>query len=133
VEKNFTASLKPNEKKFLADSAAYIAAIDNYGNQVLKVTSTGSPALRSAAKTYVTDYEAMVVANSINPTRLSADSSRMAVLACVPKGAPATGGGSSVGLQDSALVGTGGAVTLVGAVVIGLSLRRRARVSVGEG
>src|SRR5215470_10827018 len=82
VEKNFTASLKPNEKKFLADSAAYIAAVDNYGNQVLKATSSGSPALRSAAKTYVTDYEAMVVANSINAARLQVDNSRMAVLAC---------------------------------------------------
>src|SRR5262249_36494008 len=127
------ASLKPNEKKFLADSAAYIAAVDNYGNQVLKVTSTGSPALRSAAKTYVTDYEAEVVAGSINPTRLQVDNSRMAVLACTPKGAPATGGGSSAGLQDSALVGTGGAATLAGVVVIGLSLRRRARASVDEG
>jgi hypothetical protein len=133
VEKNFVATLNANKKKYEASPATYIAAIDNYGNKVLKVTSPGSPALRSAAKTYVTDYEAMVVANSINPTRLSADSSRMAVLACTPKGAPATGGGSSTGLQDSALVGTGGAVTLVGVVVIGLSLRRRAQASVDEG
>jgi hypothetical protein len=132
ASKNFSATLKTNEKKFLADSAAYIAAVDNYGSQVLKIASKGSPALQAAAKTYVTDYEAEVVANSIKASRLQADDGRMAVLACTPKGAPATGGGSSAGLQASALVGTGGAATLAGVVVIGLSLRRRTRASAGE-
>jgi hypothetical protein len=133
LEKSFVATLNTNKKKYEADPAEYIAAVDNYGKQLLKVTSSGSPALQSAAKTYVTDYEAMVVASSINASRLSADSSRMAVLACVPKGAPRTGGGSTAGLQASALVGTGGAATLAGVVVIGLSLRHRTRNSADKG
>ena len=110
---------------------AYLAAVDNYGSEVTRITSTGSPALQSAAKTYVTDLETEIAAFDINQARLNTDDDRMAVLACTPTGAPRTGGGSSAGLQDPTLFGAGGAAALAGLVVVGLTLRgRRSRTSV---
>jgi hypothetical protein len=125
----FDATLKKNTAKFKADHAAYVAAVDNYGNQVLKIASQGSPAARSAAKTYVTDLEAGTVANDNNNVRITADIDRLAFAVCQPKGAPATGGGSSAGLQDPALFGAGGALALAGFAVVGLAARRRPRPS----
>ena len=37
----FNAMVEKNQAKFKADHAAYLAAVDNYGNQVLKVASQG--------------------------------------------------------------------------------------------
>jgi hypothetical protein len=131
--KSYTATLSANTTKFKTDHTAYLAAVDNYGNEVTKITSTGSLALRSAAKTYVTDLEAEAAANNLNTARLTADSDRMDVLACTPAGAPATGGGSSATLRDPALFGAGGAVTLVGLTVVGLTLRNRSRTNMDHG
>jgi hypothetical protein len=131
--KAFNATLQSNEKKFQADHAAYVAAVDNYGNQVLKITSQGSAAAQSAAKTYVTELEAEVAANDLNPAKITAESDRLAVLLCTPKGAPRTGGGSSAGLQYPALFGTGGAIALAGLVVVGLAVRNRPRTSADHG
>jgi hypothetical protein len=129
--KSYTATLKANQKKFETDHTAYLAAVDNYGSEVTRITSTGSPALQSAAKTYVTDLETEIAAFDINQARLNTDDDRMAVLACTPTGAPRTGGGSSAGLQDPTLFGAGGAAALAGLVVVGLTLRgRRSRTSV---
>jgi hypothetical protein len=131
--KSYNATLSANEAKFKTDHAAFQAAVDNYGSEVTRIVSTGSPALQSAAKTYVTDLESEVAANDINTARLTADSDRMSVLACTPSGAPATGGGSSATLQDPALFGAGGAAALAGLIVVGLTLRSRSRTSVDHG
>jgi hypothetical protein len=131
--KSYNATLVANEAKFKTNHAAYIAAVDNYGNEVTKIASQGSPAVRSAAKTYVTDLEGEVAANDINTARLTADSDRLDVLACTPGGAPATGSGSSAALQDPALFGAGGAAVLAGLIVVGLTLRKRSRTSVDHG
>jgi hypothetical protein len=133
ASKSFNVTLHANVKKFDTDHAALVAAVDNYGNHILKITSQGSPALQSAAKTYVTDYETETVGNDINTARLVADSNRMSVLACTPKGAPRTGGGSSAGLRDPALFGAGGAAVLAGLVVVGLTLRNRSRTTADQG
>jgi hypothetical protein len=129
----FDATLHANAKKFNTDHAALVAAVDNYGNQVLKITSQGSPALQSAAKTYVTDYETETAAFDLNAARITADSNRMSVLACTPRGAPRTGGGSSAGLRDPGLFGAGGAAVLAGLVVVGLTLRNRSRTGADQG
>lgn len=130
ASKSYTATLHANQKKFETDTKAYLAAVDNYGSQVTRITSTGSPALRSAAKTYVTDLETEVAAFDINQARINTDDDRMAVLACTPKGAPRTGGGSSAGWADPTLFGAGGAAALAGLVIVGLTLRGRSRTSV---
>lgn len=131
--KAWNATLSANKTKFATDHAAYEAAIDNYGNQILKITSTGSPALRSAAKTFVADDEAEAAANDINVARLTADSDRMDVLACTPSGAPSTGSGAAATLQDPALFGAGGAAAMAGLLVVGLAVRNRSRTSVEHG
>lgn len=133
ASKNLNATFKANEAKFKADHAALVAAIDNYGNEVTKITSTGSPALRSAAKIFVTDEETEAAAGDFNTARLAAAGDRMAVLACTPSGAPATGGGSSATLQDPVLVDAGGAAALAGLIVAGLTLRNRPRTVADRG
>ena len=134
AEKSFTATLTAHGAKYyVTHHSALVAAVDDYGSQVLKVTAQGSPALQSAAKTYVTYNETATAARDVNAARLNADFDRVVVLACTPNGAPATGGGSSAGLQDPALLGAGGAAALAGFVVVGLALRRRSRTSVEHG
>jgi hypothetical protein len=128
--KTFTATLTSSQQKFEADHAAYLAFVDNYGSQLLKITAQSSPAAQSAAKAYVTDLEAEVAANNLDEPKLSAEFERLDVAVCTPKGAPATGGGGSAGLQDPALFGAGGAMALAGLVVAGLALRNRSRISV---
>jgi hypothetical protein len=133
ASKSYTATLTANQKKFETDRTAYLAAVDNYGSEVTRITSTGSSALQAAAKTYVTDLETEIAASDINQARLNTDDDRMAVLACTPKGAPRTGGGSSAGLRDSALFGAGGAAALAGFILVGLTLRNRSRTSADQG
>jgi hypothetical protein len=130
---NWTATLKANEKKFTTDHAAYVAAVDNYGNEVTEDVSQGSPALRAAAKTFVTDLETEIAAEDFDAARINADSNRLNVLACTPAGAPATGGGSSAAVQDPGLFVVGGAAALGGFVVVGRALRSRPRTSVARG
>ena len=115
------------------DPAKYKAAVAGFGAAVEKIAATGSPALQSAAKTFVTDLEAGVAANDLDVAKFSADADRMDVAACTPKGAPATGDGSSAGLQDPALLGVGGAAALAGLAVTGLTLRRRSRAVADQG
>ncbi len=134
AEKSFTVTLDAHPVTYYqSHHSVLVAAVDNYGSQVLKVTAQGSPALRSAAKTYVTYNETATAARDVNAARLNADFDRMVVLACTPTGAPATGGGSSAGLQNPALFGAGGATALAGFVVVGLALRHRSRTSVEHG
>lgn len=128
--KSFDATLNAHGQKYYeADWARLVTAVDKYGDQLLKITAQGSPALQSAARTFVTYYETATADKDINSARFTADSDRMDTLACIPKDAPATGGGSSAGLQDPALFGAGGAAALVGFVVVGLALRNRSRTS----
>jgi hypothetical protein len=123
---------KAGSAKAKADYAAYLTTVHNFGNKLTQIASQGSPAFRSATKVYVTDYESEVKNNDLNPARIKADTTRMGIAACLPKGAPATGGGSSAGLQDPALLGAGGAAALAGLVVVALSLRTRSRTSADQ-
>jgi hypothetical protein len=133
ASKSFNATLSANVAKYRTHHTAYVAAVRKYGNEITKITSTGSPALRSAVKTLVTDLESEAAANEVNTARIIADSDRVDILACRPNGAPATGSGSSATPADRALIGAGGAVALAGLIVVGLALRNRSRTSVDHG
>jgi hypothetical protein len=133
AQNSYTAGLKADIKKFETDHAAYVSFVDNYGNEVTNIASQGSPAVQSAAKVFVTDLETEIADSDFNAARINADSDRLIVAACTPGGAPATGGGSSATLRDPALFGVGGAAALAGAIVVGLTLRKRSRVGADLG
>lgn len=99
---------------------------DNFGGQLTQDASTGSSALKSAVATLVTDLEAGVAAGNLDSAKLNAEDNAV-IAACAPKGDPATGGGSTAGIQDPVLFGAGGAAVLAGIVVLCLALRNRLR------
>jgi hypothetical protein len=97
--------------------------------------STGSPAVKSAVSIFVADLQVDIAARHVsNRPKLLADANAI-VVACSaqPSGAPATGGGSTAGVEDTALFGVGGAVVLAGIGVLGLAWRNRPRGSLGHG
>jgi hypothetical protein len=101
-----------------------------------QAASTASPAVKSAVDTFLSDLKADAASGDINRPKLAADGDAIiAVCAAEPKGAPATGGGSTVGVQDPALFGVGGGGVLAGIVVVGLGVarRRRPRGNPGQG
>lgn len=69
----------------------------------------------------------VVTTTPVTPTAPSA----AATSATAPSGAPATGGGSTSGVVDPALIGLGGAAVLAGLSLLGWSRRRRG--TPGEG
>jgi len=124
---SYAASLKahPASREALAATAA---------RELTQDAATGSPALKSAVKALVVDIEAGAASpNGLDTQKFFADGNLIDTLACTPSGAPATGGGSSAGLQDPALFGAGGAVVLAGVVVVGVTLRNRSRISARQG
>ncbi len=101
-------------------------------SQLTQAASTGSSAVKSAVSTFVTDLQAGAAAGNLDVAKLTADAGAITA-ACAPSGAPATGGGSTLGVQDPALFGVGGAVVLAGLVVLGLASRNRPRTNAGQG
>ena len=102
--------------------------------QLTQAASTGSPAVKSAVSTLVSDLEADAASGDVNRPKLVADGDAIvAVCSAQPSGAPATGGGSMAGVQDPALFGVGGAIVLAGLGVLGLARRNRPRGSPGHG
>ena len=95
--------------------------------ELTQAASTGSPTVRNDVKVFVTDLQAGAAAGDLNVARLTAEGYAFAIAACTPSGAPATGGGSSAGLQDPVLFGVGGAAALAGIVVISVAVRSRPR------
>jgi hypothetical protein len=97
--------------------------------------STGSPAVKSTVSTLVTDLRADVAARRVldRPKLLADGNAIVAACSAQPSGAPATGGGSTAGLQDPALFGAGGAAVLAGLGVLGLARRNRPRGSPDPG
>jgi hypothetical protein len=96
--------------------------------------STASPAVKSAVDAFLSDLKADAASGTVNRPKLVADGDAIvAACAAVPNGAPATGGGSTAGVQDPALFGVGGAGVLAGIGVVGLGLARRNRPQRGPG
>jgi hypothetical protein len=101
--------------------------------QLTQAASTGSAAVKSDARKYIADFAAGADSNNLDLAKVTADGDALAIAACTPSGAPATGGGSAAGLQDPALFGVGGAAVLAGIVIVGLTLRSRPRAGMGHG
>jgi hypothetical protein len=101
--------------------------------ELTQAASPGSPAVRSAMAVYVADLKKRAAGVHLDTAELLAAGNAVVLAACTPSGAPATGGGSTAGLQDPALFGLGGAVLLAGVVVLRLAARNRPRVSAGRG
>ncbi len=97
--------------------------------------STASPAVRSTVSTFVSDLRADVAARRVysRPKLVADGDAIVAACAAEPSGAPATGGGSTGGVQDPALFGVGGAIVLAGLGVLCLARRNRPRGSPGLG
>jgi hypothetical protein len=93
-----------------------------------------SPAVMSTVAAMLADLRADEATGKINRPKLVADGDAInAACAAEPAGAPATGGGSTAGVQYPALFGAGGAVLLAGIGVVILALRNRPRHSPGRG
>jgi hypothetical protein len=114
---SFEAVFKENPSQWGPVAAAAV--------EFAQVASTAPPAVMSAISTFVADLRADVAARRvISRPKLVADGDAI-VAACSaqPSGAPATGGGSTAGVQDPALFGLGGAAVLAGLGVLGLARR----------
>jgi hypothetical protein len=90
--------------------------IGAYASQLKKASATGSPALQKAVNSFVADLQA-AGSGKVNVSKLTSDAGAITA-ACkasapsqakAPSGAPSTGGGSTSGVQDPALIGLGGA------------------------
>jgi hypothetical protein len=99
-----------------------------------KAESGTSPAVMSTVAAMLADLRADEAAGKVNRPKLVADGDAIiAACAATPNGAPATGGGSTAGVQYPALFGVGGAVLLAGTGVVILVLRNRPRPSPRQG
>jgi hypothetical protein len=104
--------------------------------QFTQAAAGASPTIRGGVALLVADLRADAASGHVNRPQLVADGDAInAACAAAPKGAPATGGGSTAGVQDPALFGLGGAIVLAGAGVLflGLARRNRPRGSPGPG
>jgi hypothetical protein len=111
-----------------------VAAIASHLTQT---ASTDSSAVKNAVSTFVADLEAGAASGKLNDPKYTADGDAIeaacTVQATAPVGAPATGGGSAVGVQDPGLFGVGGGAVLAGLVVLGLVRRNGSRTGTGQG
>ncbi len=99
-----------------------------------KAEAGTSPAVMSTVATMIADLNADAATGKVNRPKLVADGDAIiAACAAEPAGAPATGGGSTAGVQYPALFGVGGAVLLAGIGVVSLALRNRPRHSPSRG
>ena len=134
--KSYIAGLTADEKKYPAHSTAVTTAVEatlkTYENQILTLTANGSPTLKNDVKVFIADLSGILTGH-VNGPKLTADGERMNLAACTPSGAPGTGGGSSAGVQDRAVLGSAGAAALAGAAVIVLALRNRSRTRAEQG
>jgi hypothetical protein len=111
------------------------SAVATAATELSQAASTGSPAVKSAVSTLVTDLRADAAARHVNsrPKLVADGDAIVTVCSAQPSGAPATGGGSTIGVQDPALFGVGGAIVLAGLGVLCLARRNRPRGSPGLG
>jgi hypothetical protein len=119
-----------------AHPASLKSAVAQVDSQLTQAASTASPAVKSAVSTFVADLEANAAAGKLDVSKdLAAGDAILAACSAqstAPSGAPATGGGSAVGVQDPVLFGLGGATVLAGIAVLGLARRRWPRGSPGQ-
>jgi hypothetical protein len=134
--KSYIAGLTADEQKYPAHSTAVQnavkATVQTYENEILKITAHGSPALKNDVQVFFADLDG-VITGQVNGPKFDADGERMTLAVCTPSGAPRTGGGSSAGVQDPAVLAGAGAAALAGLAVIVLAVRGRSRTRAGLG
>ncbi len=115
-----------------ASSSVLASKISSFAAQ-LKTEAASLPApVHSAVGAFVTQLEA-AASGQINVAKLTADANAIgsactaSVSASAPSGAPATGAGSTAGLQDAGLLYGGAAALVVGGSLLGLAWRQRRR------
>jgi hypothetical protein len=128
------SSLVANMKANPTSLKLEVAAI---ASQLTQAASADSPAVKNAVSTFVADLEAGTASGTLNDAKFTADGDAIeaacAAQTTAPGGAPATGGGSAVGVQDPGLFGVGGAAVLAGLAVLGLARRHGSRTGAGQG
>lgn len=117
-----------------SNPSALKTKIRAFASKLQREALSGSPAVKSAVGTFITDLQA-VASGKANVANLKADANAIGA-ACQsqggpPSGAPGTGGGSTAGLQDPVLFAVGGAAVLIGLGTLGLALRKQRRNSAG--
>src|SRR5579875_333853 len=104
--------------------------VGTFASQLEKEASSGSPALKSAVGAFVADLQAAGSGHA-SVAKLTSDANAIGAAcqaqATAPRGAPATGGGSTASSGDPALFGAGGAAVLAGFGALGLAWRRQRR------
>jgi hypothetical protein len=99
-----------------------------------KAEAGASPAVMSAVAAFLADLNEDAATGKVNRPKLVTDGDAIiAACAATPAGAPATGGGSTAGVQYPALFGVGGVVLLAGIGVVSVALRNRPRHSRAQG
>lgn len=118
-----------------ANSATLASKVASFATQLETEAASASPSVKSAVGAFVTDLEAAAT-GKVNIPKLTADANAIgttcttSVQAAAPTAAPATGAGTTAGVQDAGLIygGAGAVAAGGGLLVLGLR-RRRARVS----
>jgi hypothetical protein len=113
-----------------AASSGLAGKIAGFVAQLETEAATAPANVKSAVGAFVTELKA-VAAGKVNVPLLTADANAIgkacttSAAAVAPKGAPATGAGTTAGFQDLWLVFVGAGAVLAGGALIVLGLRRR--------
>ncbi len=107
------------------------SAVSQVAAQMQAESASASPAVKAAVGTFLAQLQ-QAASGQVNIPALTTDAGNItkactatSSVTAVPSGAPATGGGSTAGLQDAGLFGVGGAALLGGAGALALAWRRR--------
>jgi hypothetical protein len=131
VCQKLTAALASLIEDIQAPHASLKTFTPTLSKELTQAAAAGSPTVRHDVQLFIDTLQAGAAAGDINTAKLTAQGDAFAIAACTPSGAPATGGGSSAGLQDPDLFGAGGAAAVAGIVVVSVAVRRRPRVGGG--
>src|SRR5579875_785089 len=122
------SSIQSTLPQAASNPSALSSKIGAFASQLGQESASASPAVKSAVNTFIGDLKA-AGAGHVNVSKLTSDANAIGAACKTPSGAPATGGGSTAGVQDPVLFGLGGAALLAGVGVIGLGRRNRPRSS----
>jgi hypothetical protein len=110
------------------------SAVSKVAAEMQAESASASPAVKAAVGTFLAQLQ-QAASGQVNIPALTTDAGNItkacttSSVSAVPTGAPATGGGSTAGLQDAGLFGVGGAALLGGAGALALAWRRRGQTA----
>lgn len=115
-----------------ATSSTLASKIASFVAQLETEAATAPPSVKADVGAFVNDLKA-VASGKVNVAKLTADANAIgsactaSVSAKAPTGAPATGAGTTAGLQDPGLIYGGAAALAVGSGLFALGWRQRRR------